>query len=99
MQRTTTGRFAIAALTAGIASTDGAQQFTTVGTHGLTVGAKGLWGQGMADAIIAGEGTAYRYDPGDGRWQLVASHGLPGASGQLGTLPVTGRAPAPSASS
>jgi hypothetical protein len=79
MRRTTSNHLATAVLAAGMASTAGAQQFTTVVTHGFTMGAKGLWIQGMAEAILAraGEGTAYRYDPGDGRWQLVTSLGPP----------------------
>jgi len=51
MRRTTTNQFVITALTAGIVSTAGAQQFTTVVTHGFTAGAKGLWDQGMAEAV------------------------------------------------
>ncbi|MHC4770085.1 MAG: hypothetical protein ACYTEI_15465, partial [Planctomycetota bacterium] len=79
MRRTTTNRLVTAVLAAGFASMAGAQQVTTVVTHGFTAGNKGLWVQGMAEAILAraGEGTVYRYDPGDGRWQLVTSLGLP----------------------
>ncbi|MHC4428321.1 MAG: alpha/beta hydrolase family protein, partial [Planctomycetota bacterium] len=75
MRHPTTNRLLTAALAAGIVSAADAQQFTTVLTHGFTTGAKGLWVQGMAEAILAraGEGTVYRYDPGDGRWQLVSS--------------------------
>jgi hypothetical protein len=68
-----------AGLAAGLAPSAGGQPFTTVVTHGFTVGAKGLWVQGMAEAILAraGAGDAYRYDPDTGRWQLVASLGGP----------------------
>ncbi|MHC4208453.1 MAG: alpha/beta hydrolase family protein [Planctomycetota bacterium] len=75
MGRTIVKGLLAACLAAAGAPSAGAQPFTTVVTHGFTTGAKGLWVQAMAEAIVAraGEGTVYRYDPGDGRWQLVAS--------------------------
>jgi hypothetical protein len=70
-------------LVAGLAvagpSSAGAEQFTTVVTHGFTSGAKGLWVQGMAEAMLdwAGEGSVFRYDPATGRWQYVTGFGPP----------------------
>jgi hypothetical protein len=69
----------VAGLAAAGAPSAGAEQFTTVLTHGFTTGAKGLWVQAMAEAIVerAGEGSVFRYDPATGRWQYVTGFGPP----------------------
>ncbi len=69
----------VAAGLSALSTSVSAQPFTTVVTHGFTVGSKGLWVQGMAEAILAraGEGSVYRYDPATGEWQLVASQSTP----------------------
>jgi len=64
----------IAALTA-FAPSAVAQPVTTIITHGYSLDAtKGLWIEGMADAIVAraGAGAIMRYDQATGAWQLVS---------------------------
>src|SRR5438552_7251872 len=61
-----------------------AQPVTTIITHGFSAGSKGVWVQGMAEAILArapgggaaGHGSCYRYNESTGLWNFVATtHG------------------------
>ena len=58
-----------------------AQPVTTIITHGYSLDAtKGLWIEGMADAIVAraGSGAVCRYDQPTGAWRLVSGAILSG---------------------
>lgn len=84
--RFSTARSALVALLSCLGLTpESSGQITTVITHGFTAGSKGVWVQGMADAIVAraGEGSVFRYDEASGNWTYVST---PNSDGTLNVI-------------
>ena len=69
-------------LAAIVPATSSAQPTTTIITHGFSVDSKGLWVQGMAEAIIAraGTGSIYRYTGASGELSYVPAALADGSS-------------------
>lgn len=73
---------ALALTLMGAAAEARAQPTTTILTHGFTTGAKGIWVETMAQAIIAraGGGSVYRYTGATGALEPVAVDGADGTT-------------------